>query len=91
MKKEKNKNGGDMPASAYVLIKVEPNKAHTVYNKLKEYSSIIQVDAVTGPHDIIATVESTDVSALGNFIINKLRTIDGVKDTLTCHIIKFGL
>ncbi len=80
-----------MPASAYVLIKVEPNKAHTVYKKLKDFSSVVQADAVTGPHDIIAIVESTDVSSLGGFIIDKLLTIDGVKDTLTCHIIKFGL
>ncbi|TES93825.1 MAG: Lrp/AsnC family transcriptional regulator [Candidatus Cloacimonadota bacterium] len=80
-----------MSASAYVLIKVEPSKAHSVYNELKELSSIIQVDAVTGPHDIITTIESADVSSLGKFIIKKIRTIEGVKDTLTCHIIKFGL
>lgn len=78
-------------ASAYVLIKVEPSMAHGVYNQLKNFKSIIQVDAVTGPHDVIAIVESSDVSTLGSFIINKIRTIEGVKDTLTCHIIKFGL
>jgi DNA-binding Lrp family transcriptional regulator len=82
---------GEYKASAYVLIKVEPSMAHGVYNRLKEYKSIIQVDAVTGPHDIITIIESSDVSTLGSFIINKIRTIDGVKDTLTCHIIKFGL
>lgn len=80
-----------MPASAYVLIKVEPSKAHSIYNTLKESGDVVQVDAVTGPHDIIAVVESQDVSALGTFIINKIGTIEGVKDTLTCHIIKFGL
>lgn len=78
-------------ASAYVLIKVEASMAHAVYNQLKNYESVVQVDAVTGPHDVIAIVESSDVSTLGSFIINKIRTIDGVKDTLTCHIIKFGL
>lgn len=80
-----------MPASSYVLIKVEPSKAHSVYNELKILSSVVQVDAVTGPHDMIAIVESPDVSTLGTVIINKIRTIDGVNDTLTCHIIKFGL
>ncbi|MBA7607121.1 hypothetical protein ES703_14276 [subsurface metagenome] len=80
-----------MPASSYVLIKVEPSKAHSVYNELKNLSSVVQVDAVTGPHDMIAIVESPDVSTLGTVIINKIRTIDGVNDTLTCHIIKFGL
>ncbi|MCK4395222.1 Lrp/AsnC ligand binding domain-containing protein [candidate division WOR-3 bacterium] len=80
-----------MPASSYVLIKVEPSKAHSVYNELKKLSSVVQVDAVTGPHDMIAIVESPDVSTLGTVIINKIRTIDGVNDTLTCHIIKFGL
>ena len=82
---------GEYKASAYVLIKVEPSMAHGVYNQLKNLKSIIQVDAVTGPHDVIATVESSDVSSLGSFIINKIRTIEGVNDTLTCHIIKFGL
>lgn len=83
--------GGFMPASAYVLIKVEPNKAHSILNTLKNLPTIVQVDAVTGPHDIIAVIESQDVSSLGTFIVDKLGTIDGVKDTLTCHIIKFGL
>lgn len=78
-------------ASAYVLIKVEPSMAHGVYNQLKQYDSVVQVDAVTGPHDVIAIIESSDVSTLGSFIINKIRSIEGVKDTLTCHIIKFGL
>jgi len=78
-------------ASAYVLIKVEPNKAQSVYTALKKLSPIIQTDAVTGPYDIITVVESPDVSSLGTFIINKVRNIDGIKDTLTCHIIKFGL
>jgi Lrp/AsnC family transcriptional regulator for asnA, asnC and gidA len=80
-----------MAASAYVLIKVEPSKAHSIYNTLKESGEVVQVDAVTGPHDIIAVVESQDVSGLGEFIINKIGTIEGVKDTMTCHIIKFGL
>ncbi|TET19679.1 MAG: Lrp/AsnC family transcriptional regulator [Candidatus Cloacimonadota bacterium] len=78
-------------ANAYVLIKVEASMAHNVYNQLNNLKSIIQVDPVTGPHDIIAIVESPDVSTLGSFIINKIRTIEGVRDTLTCHIIKFGL
>ncbi len=82
---------GEYKASAYVLIKVEPSMANGVYNQLKNFKSVVQVDAVTGPHDVIAVVESSDVSTLGTFIINKIRTIDGVKDTLTCHIIKFGL
>ncbi len=78
-------------ASAYVLIKVEPSKAHSILNHLKEMSFVVQVDAVTGPHDIIVIIESADVSTLGAFIVNEIGKIDGIKDTLTCHIIKFGL
>jgi DNA-binding Lrp family transcriptional regulator len=77
-------------ASAYVLIKVEPSKAHTIYNKLKDFSFISRVDAVTGPHDIIAILESPDVSNLSKYILSEIGSIEGVRDTLTCHIIKFG-
>ncbi len=78
-----------MRASAYILINVEAGKAAEVYKKLEKLKEIKHIDAVTGPYDIIVTIEGDDHSAIGRFVIEKIHKIKGVTHTITCYIIKF--
>lgn len=73
---------------AYVLIKVKPGTARNVYNKLDRLSSIQQVDAVTGPYDIIAIVQGSDLNAIGNIVMDKVLTIEGISNSMTCSVIQ---
>ena len=55
---------------AYVLIEAEPSRVQDLIRELPhmelEGSVIKQVHAVTGRYDLIAFVESPDLSSLGN-------------------------
>jgi DNA-binding Lrp family transcriptional regulator len=42
------------------------------------------VDTVTGQYDIIATVEATDLNAIGEIVTGQVHTINGIMRTVTC-------
>jgi len=44
---------------------------------------------VTGPHDVIAVVETTDAKALGDLLITKIQ-IDGIARMITDVVIEPG-
>jgi DNA-binding Lrp family transcriptional regulator len=42
---------------------------------------------VTGPHDVIAYIETTDPKALGEILISQVQKIEGIAGTLTDVVI----
>ncbi len=73
---------------AYTLISVQPGKARDVFLKLQKLSCIQQVDAVTGPYDIIAIVQGSDLNVIGNIVIDKILSIEGISNSMTCSVIQ---
>ena len=73
-----------MPTNAYVLIEAASDKAKTALKAILKIPGVKMANAVTGPYDIIAFVEASDVDALGRVVLSKIRTISGVTKTLTC-------
>jgi len=76
-----------MKAQAYVLISVAVGHARKVYQELQKISEIKFADAISGPFDIIVRIEAFDLSLIGRLVIDKIQSIEGVADTITCHII----
>ena len=76
-------------ASAYVLIKVEAGRGREVYNELMRIKNVQHVDAVTGPFDLIAIFQGVDFNEIGQIILSQVQTLKGVKETLTCNVLKF--
>jgi len=76
-----------MKACAYILISVSVGKARQVHQKLADIEEITQLDAVSGPYDIIARIEAFDFSVIGAVVLDKIQAIEGVVDTITCHVI----
>jgi DNA-binding Lrp family transcriptional regulator len=76
-----------MKAQAYVLISVQVGHARQVYQELTNIGEIKHVDAVSGPFDMIASVEAFDTIALGKLVIDRIQSIEGIADTITCHVI----
>jgi DNA-binding Lrp family transcriptional regulator len=70
-------------AIGFILINAAPAHEHEVYNKLSKVPEIVEVHPLFGEFDIIAKIESEDFERLGNIIVNKIRSIDGVIDTKT--------
>ena len=78
-----------MTAAGYVLIKVSSKKARDVYHELKNKDYVQSLDAVLGPFDIIAIIQAEDYSNIGQIVMDDIRHIEGVTDTVTCNVVNF--
>ena len=76
-------------AIGFVLIGAAPAREHEVYNKLSKVPEIIELHPLFGEYDLIAKIEAEDFDQLGNIVVNKIRTIEGVIDTKTLTGTKF--
>jgi DNA-binding Lrp family transcriptional regulator len=74
--------------TAFVLIEAASDKAKNALKAISKIPGVKIAHAVTGPYDIIAFVEASDVDALGRVVLSKIRTISGVTKTLTCVTIE---
>ncbi|OGC11051.1 hypothetical protein A3K48_00765 [candidate division WOR-1 bacterium RIFOXYA12_FULL_52_29] len=70
--------------SAYILIEAMPGKALELTNIIRELKGVKTVHLVTGPYDIIAFVESSDLKTMGEMIVRKIQSTGFVARTLTC-------
>ena len=79
---------------AYVLIESAVGKANAVAEGVKKISfsdsKVVSVDAVTGPFDVIALLESDDLDKLGRAITDGIQQVDGVQRTTTCLVVRLG-
>ena len=64
-------------------IDTSPGKAREVATKLRQVAGVSSAHAVTGPHDIIASGRSHDVSSLGELVVQKIQSVPGVNRSLT--------
>jgi DNA-binding Lrp family transcriptional regulator len=76
-------------AIGFVLIKAAPGYEHEVYNKLSKVKEINELHPLFGEYDLIAKIKAEDFEKLGQIIINKIRSIEGVIDTKTLTGTKF--
>jgi DNA-binding Lrp family transcriptional regulator len=73
-----------MSAKAFVLIETVVGKTKEVCIALQKLEAIKTVDAVTGPYDIIITIEGDDLNAIGKLVAGKIHAISGILRTVTC-------
>ncbi len=78
-----------MIATAYVLISVKAGQTKRVYQKLSRTEGVVSLDAISGPYDVIASVQASDFNAIGRLVLDQIRTIEGITDTITCNVISF--
>ena len=67
-----------MHARAYVLIEAEAGQVGSVIAALRGLPGVTAADAVTGPYDIIMTIETPDPRDIGRLVMNELRQLDEV-------------
>jgi DNA-binding Lrp family transcriptional regulator len=75
--------------SAYILIQTEVGRASHVTRELNAIGGVVQVDGVTGPYDVIARGEASDLDELAKAIVMPIQSVDGVTRTLTCPVLQF--
>ncbi len=77
-----------MQAMAYVLIEVETGQVEEVIAALRSLQGIRAADVVTGPYDIIATIDLPEQRLIGRLVMDTIHGIAGLKRTITCLAIQ---
>ena len=76
-----------MAAKAFVLIETVVGRNREVVTALKQLEGVKSVDTVTGPYDVIATVEGETLNDIGDLVTAKIHPIAGISRTVTCLVI----
>jgi DNA-binding Lrp family transcriptional regulator len=79
---------------AYVLIETTAGKTKAVKKALGKIkggrTSVISMDAVTGPYDFIAVLEGPSLDSIGQMVTESIGVVDGVTRTTTCIAVSIG-
>ena len=78
-----------MPYKAFVLIETAVGKTREVVAKIEQLDGVKSADAVTGPYDVIAIVESKSLNDIGDLVTRKIHPIRGISRTVTCPALSF--
>ncbi len=71
---------------AFILLNVQVGKCPEVVGKLRKIEGVLSANACWGRPDIFAVVDVPTQSALGDIVLNRIQTIEGIESTDT-HIV----
>jgi DNA-binding Lrp family transcriptional regulator len=69
--------------TGFVLIKNKPGKEFWIYSRLENEPKIKEIYPIFGEYDFLVKIVADNIDDIGKIIFNKIRIIDGVKDTIT--------
>jgi len=70
-------------ATAIVLISTKPGFENRITDALSEMSEVVESMVLFGEYDAYCKIVMPDFTSLSTFILNNIRTIDGVISTTT--------
>lgn len=76
-----------MAAKAFVLIETVVGRNKEVVTALKKLEGMESVYTVTGPYDVIATIEGETLNDIGDLVTAEIHPIAGISRTVTCLVI----
>jgi len=75
-------------AIAYVIINCDLGYEEQIIEELKHLSDVKEIHGTFGAYDILAKVESDQITTLRETITSKIRKIDRIRSTLTLMAIE---
>jgi len=72
-----------MTVTAYILLNVEMTNQNSVFETVKGMDETREIYQIFGAFDIIIKAEFQDNEQLSNFVIDKLKSLEGVIETQT--------
>jgi DNA-binding Lrp family transcriptional regulator len=69
--------------TVFLLIEIEVGKADDVIRRMKAVPGVSEVEAVTGPFDLIVKVQAPHINEALDTVVHKIRLIPGIKSTET--------
>jgi DNA-binding Lrp family transcriptional regulator len=73
--------------TAYILIQTVVNAA-AVAGEIRSIDGVEQADDVSGPYDVIVRASAADMDSLGQLVVARIQSVEGITRTLTCPIVE---
>ncbi|HEV8049601.1 MAG TPA: Lrp/AsnC ligand binding domain-containing protein [Thermoplasmata archaeon] len=67
----------------YLLVETEVGRLEDVLKRLKSVPNVVEVEAVTGPFDLIVKVQADHINTALDIVMTKIRKVPGIKGTET--------
>ena len=74
----------------YLLVETEVGRLDEVLKRLRTVPGVTEVQAVTGPFDLIVKVEAPHINAALDTVIHRIRKVPGIKSTETLVTVATG-
>jgi DNA-binding Lrp family transcriptional regulator len=68
---------------AFIMGKIESARAREILDKVKEFEEVEEAYIIYGAYDILIKGIFKTPEALSSFVVDTLRKLSGVKDTVT--------
>ena len=69
---------------SYVLIEMTAGHSRDLVNRLSRVAGVTEVARVTGPYDVIVTLEAQDLEEISDAVQREVHSLPGVVRTTTC-------
>ncbi|MCI4327464.1 MAG: Lrp/AsnC ligand binding domain-containing protein [Thermoplasmata archaeon] len=74
----------------YLLVETEVGRLEDVLKRLKAVPNVVEVEAVTGPFDLIVKVQAEHINAALDIVMTRIRKVPGIKGTETLVTVSSG-
>ena len=74
----------------YLLVETEVGRLEDVVRHIRAIPSVTDVQAVTGPFDVIVKIQAAHIHTALDIVIHKIRKIAGIKSTETLVSVAMG-
>lgn len=71
---------------SYGAKKGDQQSQRKIAKEIAIFPEVQEAHIITGDWDILIKVKDKEVAAIGKFVIDKLRLVDGIEKTLTCMV-----
>ena len=72
---------------SYILMQLSPGTAKGAAEAISRIEGVKMAHAVTGPFDVIAFAEVSDLSSLSELVLSQIQKVDGVEKTQTAVVV----
>jgi DNA-binding Lrp family transcriptional regulator len=76
-----------MAAKAYILIRTAPGLTGSIRRALQASALVESVEMITGPYDLIVSMEAASTEELLATVMKNIRPAAGIRDTMTCLVV----
>ncbi len=76
--------------SVYLLVETDVGKLEEVLRRVRAVAGVTEVQAVTGPFDLIVKVEAPQINQALDVVVHKIRRVPGIKATETLVTVASG-